>query len=238
MATSFDINGLKRKPSSFQSTFKEKDNSTITTEKIYVLFPERYINRELASIAVNFVKVLGIYAIVNDRKEYTVVNTPIYHELLPQSTEVVDIDGKNYVMCGFDKGCVFLSSNDLIIMDSFVYELFAEFFLQGNIPWYLDYMDIVNIFRQSKQFTNTSLGDDLVTWETLTSLIARYSSDKTKYHRQTLDKPYSYVGLNDIRYGYDNTGARIIGGYMKEGIVTAIIDKEKETSDTSRILRA
>lgn len=238
MANSFDIRGFKRRPEAFKSTFKIKDNSTLTTHRISVLFPERYLGRELASIGVNFVKVLGIYAIVNDNKEYTVINTPIFHELLPESTEIVDIDGKNYVMCGFDKNSVYLSSNDLIVMDSFVYELFAEFFLQGNVPWYLDYTDLVNIFRQSKQFTNTSLGDDLVTWETITSLVTRYSSDKTKYHRQTVDKPYSYVGLNDIRYGYDNTGARIIGGYMKEGIVTAIIDKEKETSDTSRILRA
>lgn len=238
MANTFEINGLKRNPKAFQSTFKLKDNSTLTTEKVSVLFPERYIKRELASIDVSFVKVLGIYAIVNDRKEYTVINTPIYHELLPQSTEIIDINGDNYIMCGFDKDSVFLSSNDLVILDSFVYELFAEFFLQGNVPWYLDYTDLVNIFRQSKQFTNTSLGDDIVTWETLTSLVTRYSSDKTKYHRQTVDKPYSFVGLNDIRYGYDNTGARIIGGYMKEGIVTAIIDQEKETSDTSRILRA
>ena len=238
MADSFEIRGLKRKPEAFKTVFKIKDNSTLTTSRVFVLFPERYVKIGLADISIDFVKVVGIYAIVDEKHNYTVLNTPIFHELLPSSTETVMIDDEPYIKCTFEKDSIFLSSNDLIVMDSFVYDLFNEFYLHGNVPWFFDYEDLPNVFRTSKQFNNIPIGNDIVTWEMLTSIVTRYTSDKTKYHRQVLDKPYSFVGLNDIRYGYDNTGARIIGGYMKEGITTAIIDQEKETSDTSRLLRA
>ena len=238
MAERFDIKGYKRKPEAFKNTFKEKDNATITKDKVYVIFPERFVKKELAVISVDFVKVVGIYAILNEKNEYCVINTPIFHELLPISVKLVDIDEDTYVLCEFEKDTIFLSTNDLIVLDSFVYDLFNEIFIQANVPWYLEYEDLAMLFRHSKKYANMNIGNEIVTWEVLTATITRYSSDKTKYHRQMVDKPYSYVGLNDIRYGYDNTGARIIGGYMKEGITTAIIDKEKETSDTSRLLRA
>lgn len=238
MAREFEIKGLKRKPEVFKTIFKVKDNSTLTTAKLYVMFPERYIKIGLAEISVDFVKTVGIYAILDEKGNYTVVNTPIFHELLPSSTDTVTVDDVSYVICTFDKDSIFLSSNDLIVMDSFVYDLFNEFYLHGNVPWFFDYEDLPNVFRTSKQYNNIPIGNDIVTWEVLSSVVTRYSSDKTKYHRQVLDKPYEFIGLNDIRYGYDNTGARIIGGYMKEGLTTSIIDKEKETSDTSKLLRA
>ena len=41
----------------------------------------------------------------------------------------------------------------------------------------------------------------------------------------------SFVGLNDIIYGFNNTGASLIGGYFKDGIVNTIVRKEEESTE-------
>ena len=47
-----------------------------------------------------------------------------------------------------------------------------------------------------------------------------------------------YVGLNNIYYSLDNTTAKLVGGYFGYGITVALIDKEKDTTTVSQILRA
>ena len=79
-------------------------------------------------------------------------------------------------------------------------------------------------------------------FEILTSIVSRDPSNKRVYFRQILNKHEdinpAFIGLNNLYYSFDNTGAKILGNYFGEGVIAAIIDKEKKTSATSEILRA
>lgn len=235
---SLDISSLKRNPDKFKNIFKIKDDITLVSEPVYVMFPSRYVNKKLAYLSTDILRLVGIYAILDESNNYTVVRTPIYQDLNMNVLDTMTINGDAYYIATFYKDDVFLTNNKLVMMSNFIYELFDEFITKGNIPWYLEYEDVVRLFNSCREFTGSGIGDDPVIFEILTSTISRDPKDKTKYFRLNPKGKPAYVGLNDVRYGFDNTGARLIGGYFKDGIVSSIVDPERKTSETSKILRS
>lgn len=235
--TNFDVKKLKRNPDKFKNSFVKTDTITIVDQDLYVMFPSRYIKRELAFINTDYVRVLGIYVIIDKEDNYCIVRSPIFQEMKPTSVDSATVFNTDYCVLEFMKDDVFLLNNDLLVSDNFIYDVFDEFFIKGNIPWFLSYNDISKLFEDGKKYCNTTIGDDPIIFEILSSVISRCKLDKTIYFRQDTKSGIDYVGLNDIRYGFNNTGARLIGGYFKDGIVSAIVDPEKQTTKTSEILR-
>lgn len=241
MAT-INIDRYKRKPEIIKSKLKITKNITVTTDDLLVMFPTRYINKGLCFMG-DIIKVVGIYAIADLYNNYSVVNTPIFHYLLPNNITDIEINDVKYKLLSFDKNNVFMPDNKLIVDDSFIYNIFEELFLNGNIPWYLNYNDLSNVFEESKRFSGSNIGNDNMAFEILTAIVSRSPENKKIYFRQILDKvnPNSnveFVGLNNLYYSFDNTGAKILGSYFGDGIVAALVDPEKKTSTTAEILRA
>ena len=46
-----------------------------------------------------------------------------------------------------------------------------------------------------------------------------------------------YIGLSNIYYAFDSTGAKIIGSYFEPGLVNAVMNKEKTPTETVKVLR-
>ena len=233
----FDISNLKRNPDVFSKYLEIKGETTFTNEELKVMFPSRFIKKELAFINNDFIRVIGIYSILDNNNNYTVIRTPIYHEIQYSSLEYIIVDDVEYVLVTVLKDTVFLINNNLVVSDKFVYDVFDEFFSNGNIPWYLNYEDVARLFEDGVKFANVKIGNDPFIFELLTSIIARVSSDKTKKYRTNTDGNLAFVGLNDIIYGFNNTGASLIGGYFKDGIVNSIVRKEEESTELVKILR-
>ena len=237
----FDITRLKRNSSVIKNKLKVVKDVTLVTDDLQVMFPTRYINSKLCIMGSN-IKVIGLYAIIDYNNNYSVVNAPIIQNLLPNNISDVEVEGVEYKLLNFDKNNVFLPTNKLIVSDNFIYNMFEELFIKGNIPWYVSYEDLSNIFIESKKYTNSNIGNNSMALEILTAIVSRDPSNKKTYYRQILDKIKnenpSYVGLNNLYYSFDNTGAKILGSYFGDGIVAAIVDKEKKTSKTAEILRS
>jgi hypothetical protein len=58
------------------------------------------------------------------------------------------------------------------------------------------------------------------------------------YTEKDKNKPVEFVSLSDIRNTFTSTSARVIGGYLKEGIVTSILDKEKVPNKIAMLLKS
>ena len=233
----YDISKLKRDPGIISNYLDVKGETTLAKADLQIMFPSKFINRQLAFINNDFIRVIGIYAILDTNNNYAIVRTPIYHEIQHSGLEYIVIDNVEYVLVTINKDTVFLINNNLVVSDKFVYDVFDEFFSNGKIPWYLGYEDVARIFEDGVKFANVKIGNDPFIFELLTSIIARISSDKTKKYRTDPDNQLAFVGLNDIRYGFSNTGASLIGGYFKEGITNAIVRKEEESIELVKVLR-
>lgn len=234
---------FKRRPEAIKSAVKVTGNITTANEPLRIMFASRYINRKLAILDHN-IQLLALYALINDKDEYALVTAPIIQTVTPYTISDIVVDDTLYKVFYFNKGGVIIPNNKLIIRDNFMYDIFDEFFVSGNVPWYLDYEDISNIFIESKKYANSNIGSDPLAFEILSSIVARSQADKKVYYRQLVatgnkgKAKLSYVGLNNPYYSFDNTGAKLIGSRFNDGLNVALVEPEKKTSATSQILRA
>lgn len=238
------ISGFVRNPDVIKSYFKITKGVTVTNKNIRIIFPERYINRGLAIIGTT-IKLVSIYAIVDDEGNYAISRAPIYQEVTPFNISDIMIGDHVYKELYFRAGDIVINNNTLVKMDNFMYDLFDEFYIKGNIPWYLDYNDVSDLLLETKKYADSNIGKNPLTMEILASLVARDKTNKKTYYRMILkskkdikNNPPVYIGLNNIYYSFNNTGARIVGGYFGHGVTTAIVDQEQKTSSVSNILRA
>jgi len=237
-----EIEHLTRDDEAIKKCFKIiKGRSIVALEDIKVIFPTRFINRQLAVID-TVVKVMGIYAIVYEDK-YAIYNKLASHTLTPYNvtdsvldTETADIA---YKVLHFRKGEVYMPDIEVMKTNTLIYNVFDELFTKGNIPWYMGYHDVANVLSSAKEQTGSGIGDNPINLEVLTALIARSRTDKSIPYRHTVDKQKdkpAFIGLNSIYYAFDNTGSKLIGGYFGPGVVTAITTPEKETSKVAKAL--
>lgn len=235
---------LKRRPDIFKTYFKRINNITITTENIRVLIPERYINKEFIFMGTS-TRVLGVYAILDDNNNYSVVSVPIFQDLSPVNVTDIMVNNVLYKVLHFNKDDVFISNNIMVISDNFIYDMFDEFYIKGNIPFFLDEDDVADMFIEAGKFAGSNVGKNPLTYEILTAVIARDPKNNAEFYRRKIKnesdkstiKPV-YVGLNNIYYSFDNTAARTIGGYYGSGVVTAIVNPETSPTIVADLLRA
>lgn len=237
------INKLVRNSKKIMDKIKITGDITTALDDLYVIFPERYINRKLAIID-SEITVLSCYAILDNKNTYSVVNAPIMQVLSPSNINTIDLNGDKYKILEFQKGTVMLPNNTCVVRNEFLYDIFDEFFIKGNIPWYLNYEDISNIFEKAQTYANSNIGNNPLIFEILTSVISRSPKNKKVYIRHLVTESTkgklipTYVGLNNPYYSFDNTGARLIGSRFTAGLNVAIVEPETKTSATSEILRS
>lgn len=237
----YKLSSLKRNPNIIKNYFKIVGDTTVVTENVKVLFPTRYLDKKLCIIS-NQVKVLSVYMVVDSRNNYSVVSAPIMQDLLPNNINNVSLDGVPYVELEFSKYDVFIPNNNLVMSDTFMYDIFDEFYIKGNVPMFLDYLDVRNLMLETKKYANSTVGKNPLIFELLTAIISRDPKNKKSYYREAIIKNKNirpiYIGLNNVYYSYDNTGAKLIGGYFGEGLTTAIVEQETKSSEVSNVLRS
>lgn len=245
MSSFINIDKLKRDPSKIKQCLKIVGNSLVATKDIYIMFPERYLNKNLAYLdRISFV--LACYCIVDSSGNYAVTKSPIMQSLKPDNIMSVNIDNTNnstYVKLDFEKDSIVIPSLDLIQDASLLYGIILEFFIVGNIPWYLNYIDLSELFLESSKYTGNSIGNDPIGLEMLTSAVSKAKDGITLYkdvitkQNDIYTNPPKYVGLDKI-LSYDDTGSKLIGSYLEQGMTSALVNPEERTSDASELLRS
>lgn len=239
-----NVSGLKRDPDAIKKAFKKIGSSMVVTKDMRVIFPERYTNIDLAIIG-STVRLTSIYAILDDEGNYAVSNIPIFIELTPSNITDIEINGKVNKVLHFEEGTTFTENVNMVIDNTFLYDLFNEFYINGNIPWFISYNDAITIFEKTKKYAKSGLGDNPITMEILASILARNPKNKSEFYREILKNENDlnkvipqYIGLMNIYFTFDNTVSKLVGSYYGQGISSAIISRETSTTTIEEILRA
>jgi len=239
-----NIDNLKRNPTKIKKCFKKIGKSLITTENIKVIYPEKYESKNLAVVD-STVRLVSIFAILDDNNNYAVNNLPIFINLTPSNIDHVTIDNELYTVLEFEEGSTYTENTELIVNNKFLYDLFNLYYINGKIPWFMNYNDLINLFSKTAKYANSDLGSNPIISEILASIVAKSPTDKSILYREILKnnkkllnsiKP-TYVGLMNPFYTFDNTVSRISGSYYSKGLMGALINKEKETTRIEEILR-
>jgi len=238
-----DVSKLKRNPEAIKKILKTVDNMIVTKEHITVLFPKKFVDKEITILG-NTCFIMGIIAILDDKGNYSVMNIPARLETQPAEIDDVMINDTLYVRLQYEKDTDFISNKKIVKETNAIFKLFDLLIIQGKIPWYLGYYDVMNIFPKLKKYTGSNAGNDVLAFEVMTAIIARDPEDKTLEYRLTIKnqdyikkvKP-AWVGMSNIFYTFRSTLNKLAGSYMKLGIVSAINHPESEISTLEHIIR-
>lgn len=235
---SIELTRLKRKPDIITAKIEKTKGMIFTKEELSIVIPSRYINSSLASLGSSVVTT-AIFAIIDEDHNYGVISLPISMELTPYKISNVTVDSVEYILLSFAKDSVLCPNTNCVVSSSFLYNLFDEFYIKGNVPFYISYEDLAVLFSSANEYAGSKLGNNQLAYEILTATITRTTENKNILYKERPDcKDFTYIGLNDRYYAFDNTGAKLVGGYMAEGISNAMVSPEKETTNLTKVLRS
>jgi len=238
-----DISNMKRDPKFMSKYVKKIGDSLIAQEDVFYLFPDKYIDKKLSVIDVTC-SLLACMSICKDDK-YAVMKFPCKVQVTPTSIEDVVIDNVLYKKINIEAGTPILDTTAYVKDGSMVYDVFEYFIIQGKVPWFLDYEDLFEFFKNVPEYTGTTVGRDPLVFEILVAIISRDETKLDRAYRNIIrnkedlkNKGIKYIGLLNIYYSFRSTLAKISGSYFREGIISAIVNgPTKEATDLERIVR-
>lgn len=235
--------GLVRDPDAIKKLVTvTADGAWVAKANCKIVVPSRFLERILGSLEPE-VYTVAIFALVTEDGKYAVSCAPSLMRLTPTDLNTVVYEDMEYQEFIFDKGAVICPELNLVVRNELVYYIYSEIMAKGNVPWYIDYVGLGNLFKGSKHFAGVTVGANHAVWEMMVSSLARVPDDKMKYYRHNvktekdlLTEPV-IVPLRSVIYGPTSTVARLIGAYFKEGITASLVNPSEKIEPIEDLLR-
>lgn len=237
---------LIRDPKLVQQALKTLDDKSVVNVsskfiKIYV--PARWTEYKLASLGVDTF-VLGVFAMVLDDTVYAVSKTNAMMQLTPVESNRIKIQGSEYLEFVFPPGGTVFKTAELVRQDTLVYYIYDEFVGKGQVPWYMNYLDMMGLFDTAPTHAGANIGNDPEQIELIMSTVARDPYDISKFYRQSIQSlddlntnPPFYAAQSSVRYSATDTTSRLAGAYFNEGLTSALINPSDRVERVESYLR-
>lgn len=220
---------------------EESDGSVVTTVPCTVQIPEAFAAKNLAVIG-SEVFIFGFFPIImGDR--YAVNKTIAMMRICPSSTQKIVVNETPYIEFQFEAGDKLIYTTALVVTDTLSYYMYDEFIAKGNIPWYLDYFDMANMFDTAKEHAGVDLGGRSII-ELIISTIARDPNDMTRLYRHILARPEDLrtkppitVPFRSVIWNTSDTTSKLNGAYYSEGINSALVNQSESVEMIEELLR-
>lgn len=237
-----DITQLKRDADYVKARLHRNENGSVnTTSECRIQIPESFTAKNLAVIG-SEVFIFGFFPIIMG-EFYAVNKTIAMMRINPSSTEKVVIQNEPYIEFQFEAGDTVFASTALVVTDTLSYYMYDQFIAKGNIPWYMDYFDMANMFDTAKEHAGVNLGGRAVI-ELIISSIARDPDDMTRLYRHILAKPEDVrtkppvtIPFRSVIYNTSDTTSKLNGAYYSEGIDSALVNPSESVELIEELLR-
>lgn len=230
-----------RNPKKVHAALEKTDDGAVIAKKACAIYlPRKWRDKDLVHIA-NEIYITAIYALVVEDQDYaiSVVNTMI--RVNPNTINEVVIDDTDYLEMVFDPGDQVFANTDVVVNKKLLYSIFDEIVTHGNVPAFMNYLDLGRLFETAESFGDTRLASSPTILQMLLSMIARDPNDKMRYFRQVSTgddlEQVAYVSLQSSIYGPTNTTARMIGANFSDNLNAAMIHPSEQEEDIEHILR-
>lgn len=219
-----------------------EDGSIVTNRPCKIHVPERFTAKKLAVIG-SEVFVFGFFPIIMEDEYYAVNNTIAMMRIRPSSTERVVVDGNPYFEFSFEPGDKVIYTTALVVTDTLTYYMYDEFVAKGNIPWYMNYFDIANMFETAVEHAGVNLGSRSVI-ELIISTITRDPLDMTRLYRHILQS-FEYATVNppvvipfrSVIWNTSDTTSKLNGAFFSEGINSALVNESESVEMLEELYR-
>lgn len=240
-----DIKKLIRDAKRVREAIHVSDDKKISISKgdIKIVFPKNYTNGKLGFLDTKF-NVVGIHAIVLDEKYYCVSICNAVMPLSPTDVNIMKIGKAEYYVLSFAPGAVICPNLLLLRNNQLVYEISNEIISLGKTPWYLDTELMARLFDSAKEYATVDLGATPSILELKVSSRARDPNNLLHYRKEDYktqsdfeNLPVSFVPQKSVAFTATNTSARLLGPYLKEGVLVSMVNKSESNEIMEDVLR-
>ena len=225
-----------------QSLKKLDDNSVIAVKQVAIHIPERYTENGLATIG-SETYIIGIFAIASEGA-FGVSSVCAPMRITPSIINDIMIGEEPGIEFIFEPGDTVFADLALVAQDTMLYKVYLEFVAKGNVPWFMNYDDILGIFAAAEHHNGVKLGANDAILEMIISTMCRSPVDRSIYYRhfvktreQVKQAPPDYIAFRSVTYGATNTTAKLIGAYFDDGLDSALAFPSKRKETIEELLR-
>lgn len=239
-----DVRKLTRDPTLAKTAFSTSAEGILTAkENCSIMIPKRFAERSMATVGSEN-RTIGICAwIVGDR--YFVTMTNAYIPLTPMSTREVNVDGDVYIEFLFQKGGIVCPNTKLVKDSRVMFQISEEILAKARVPWYLNYVDRMKLFRSGRKHAGTNIGSQREVVEIMTATNTRSRKDRSKFFRETLRNQLDIyspdqvpTALKTVEDSATTTLTRLTGSYQDRGITSALVNPSERVEPIEAYLRA
>ncbi len=218
-----------------------KDKRIIVTKDTMIHIPKRFVDKNLLILGEE-VYSLGLFPIIMDNK-YSVLNVmALLHMAFPDTNEVT-IDETEYYVFNYAQGSEMIKNMSVVRDDYMTYHVFNELVSNGNVPWYMSYLDMAKLYEQSGKYADSAMVHYNQAFQIIVSMLARTKKDRMKLYRYDLNTEKDltiwpdFVPLKSVMYVAQSTINKIAGSYMDEGVISALVHPSEHVERIEKLLR-
>lgn len=239
-----DARHLKRDPDKVRAACTVgQDGSVVALKPTKIYFPERFIEKQLATIgAQNYV--VGLFAHVVEDQYYAVFLGAAMVHVEPTSIATVKFGDDSYLEMSFDPGARILTSQETVQDRLLTYRMYDEVISKGHAPWYLNYDDCIRLLYTADSLAGVGMLRNHAMLELNAAAICRDPKNINRYYRhavQSYDDVAAHqptiIPLMSVSYGTTNTVSRIMGSYLEQGIASSLVNPSTKVENIERLLR-
>lgn len=237
-----DYTNLKHDPDAVAKHYKYVgEKCVVTGNTLQVIFPERWIDKELAELG-EVVHLIGYFAVIDDKGNFGKVMIPAIIRTQPDRINKVVIDGEAYVKMEYDKGSDLISTMNVVRDDNLLYYIYSEFLEKARIPFYFTYSERAEFFNESSKYNGFKLGYDPAALEYLIAFMHRDPDNIGASFRHRPDAKAGKIqpatmGLNDVTTGSNNFITKVTKSYTTAGITSALNNPARRAERIETMLR-
>lgn len=232
----------RRDPVRVNNVLKQAGSRKIATESMRMVFPTRWLERDLAVIE-NVITVLGYVALVTDDGSYAVTMVPGFFRTEPDRITKETVGDDSYTVFWFNKGSSVIVSTDIVMIDNLVHQIYTELLGRGRIPFYYDYDDLPRFFSNIPYYNGVDNRGDPAIWSYMSATVARDPDNIQRPYRQRKDvaggsstNPPVIVGLKRVSFHGNSLLAKQGGSYYDSGTTSALANPSSRTDKLESML--
>lgn len=214
---------------------EQEDDSVYTTKDCSVFIPAKWLNTRLASLEEKFY-ILSIFMIkVGD--DYGTINVAGTIELGVTEYQTTVIDGVDCIEFLYGAGEIVIKNLNSPIDNTLPYYITNTINKRGIAVPYLSYDEFVRIPETFPKFSNLSIPN--YAYSNIYMCYVCRAQDDLRL-RANLSKNGNYVNipLSSVQLAVENTLNKFSGGYLDEGIQSALMNQNKKASMSEVITRS
>lgn len=235
-----DISKLKRNPKLVHDTLMEtEDGALVTKSGCFILFPEKYISKGLASIGTE-ISCLAVFAIFIDDTTYAVSSATSICHLGDGIIDNVTIEDTVYTRVTFGPGDIIMKNTNLIVDGKLVNTIMDFFMGYALSPFFFNYLDMAELFLNVNYFNGLHMGDIQLVRDIMAANISRKLDNakipfRTGITAKELHIRPQFIPQNNIALNASSNLARLNGPELMRATRAALLDTKTTASDLEEL---